>query len=52
MAQYSFYGGKQGRTYHLVEHYDSIHDMVLNFQDGGSYNDVNYKKICHRFYLI
>ena len=44
MAQYSFYGGKQGRTYHLVEHYDSIHDMVLNFQDGGSYNDVNYNE--------
>lgn len=44
MAQYSFYGGKQGRTYHLVEHYDSIYDMVLQFNKGGSYNDVNYNE--------
>lgn len=39
---YSFYGGKQGRTYRLVEHYDSIQQMVELFQQGGSYNTVNY----------
>lgn len=39
---YSFYGGKQGRTYKLVHHYDSIKQMVDAFQQGGSYNEVNY----------
>ena len=39
---YSFYGGKQGRTYKLVQHYDSIQQMVEYFQQGGSYNTVNY----------
>lgn len=39
---YSFYGGKQGRTYKLVQHYDSIYQMVQAFQQGGSYNAVNY----------
>lgn len=39
---YSFYGGKQGRTYKLVQHYDSIQQMVELFQQGGSYNTVNY----------
>ena len=41
---YSFYGGKQGRTYNLVAHYDSIYDMVMNFQQGGSYTDANYNE--------
>lgn len=41
---YSFYGGKQGRTYHLVQHYDSIHAMVEAFQKGGSYTDANYNE--------
>lgn len=41
---YSFYGGKQGRTYNLVAHYDSIYQMVLNFQKGGSYTDANYNE--------
>lgn len=39
---YSFYGGKPGVSYRIVEHFDSIYDMVLNFQQGGSYNKVNY----------
>ena len=39
---YSFYGGKQGRTYKLVQHYDSVQQMVELFQQGGSYNEVNY----------
>lgn len=39
---YSFYGGKQGRTYKLVQHYDSVQQMVELFQQGGSYNTVNY----------
>ena len=25
---YSFYGGKQGRSYKLTAHFDSIYDMV------------------------
>lgn len=41
---YSFYGGRQGRTYHLVAHYDSIYDMVMLFQQGGSYTDANYNE--------
>ena len=39
---YSFYGGKQGRSYKIVGHYDSIYDMVKAFQAGGSYTDVGY----------
>lgn len=44
MSMYSFYGGKQGRTYDLVAHYDSIKDMVDLFQKGGSYVDANYNE--------
>ena len=39
---YSFYGGKQGRTYRITTHFDSIYDMVQAFNEGGSYTDVNY----------
>ena len=39
---YSFYGGKQGRTYKITSHFDSIYDMVQAFQNGGNYTDVNY----------
>ena len=39
---YSFYGGKQGRSYKLTAHFDSIYDMVTAFQQGGSYTDVQY----------
>lgn len=39
---YSFYGGRQGASYRLVEHFDSIKDMVDAFQKGGEYNKVNY----------
>lgn len=46
---YSFYGGKEGRTYHLVAHYDSIYQMVVQcFQKGGSYTDANY----HEYVII
>lgn len=41
---YSFYGGKEGRTYNLVAHYNSIHDMVDAFSGGGSYTDVGYNE--------
>ena len=44
MSQNSFYGGKQGRTYNIVAHYDSVYQMVTLFQGGGSYNDVNYNE--------
>lgn len=39
---YSFYGGKQGRTYNIVASFDSIDSMVDAFKDGGSYTEVNY----------
>lgn len=38
----SFYGGKEGRTYHIVQRYDSVHDMVNAFSGGGAYTDANY----------
>ena len=38
----SFYGGKQGRTYHIVQRYNSVADMVAAFSGGGAYSDVNY----------
>lgn len=38
----SFYGGKQGLTYHIVARFDSIAAMVEAFQNGGAYRDVNY----------
>lgn len=41
---YSFYGGKEGRTYNLVAHYNSIYDMVEAFGGGGSYTDVGYNE--------
>lgn len=39
---YSFYGGKQGHSYKIVAHYNSIYDMVRAFQGGGAYTAVNY----------
>lgn len=42
MAGNSFYGGKHGISFILVEHYDSIKDMVDNFKRGGAYSDVSY----------
>lgn len=45
---YSFYGGRQGRTYKITAHYDSVHDMVLAFQQGGQNTDVNY----HEYVII
>ena len=38
----SFYGGKQGRSYRIVKHYDSIEDMVNSFKQGNGYTDVGY----------
>ena len=38
----SFYGGKQGRTYHIVQRYDSVAQMVEAFSGGGAYTDANY----------
>ena len=41
---YSFYGGKEGRTYDLVAHYDSIYQMVCAFQDGAANVDAKYNE--------
>ena len=38
----SFYGGKQGRTYHIVQRYDSVADMLEAFSQGGAYTEANY----------
>ena len=38
----SFYGGKQGRTYNIIERFDSVADMIRQFAKGGAYNRVNY----------
>lgn len=38
----SFYGGKQGRTYNIVQRYDSVEDMCKAFANGGAYTEVNY----------
>jgi len=38
----SFYGGKQGRTYNIVQRYDSVDQMVDYFHNGGAYIDANY----------
>lgn len=38
----SFYGGKEGRTYHIVQTYPSIEEMVNNFARGAAYPDVSY----------
>lgn len=38
----SFYGGKQGRTYNIVQSYDSVAQMVDCFQKGGEYLDANF----------
>jgi len=38
----SFYGGKEGRTYNIVQRYDSIAQMVEAFSGGGAYTGANY----------
>ena len=45
---YSFYGGKEGRTYHLVARFDSIQKMVAAFQQGGGYTGASY----HEYVII
>ncbi len=38
----SFYGGKQGRTYNIVQRYDSVAQMLEAFSQGGAYTRANY----------
>jgi hypothetical protein len=38
----SFYGGKRGISFTIVEHFDSVEDMMNKFSQGGSYELVNY----------
>ena len=38
----SFYGGKQGRTYNIIKHFDSVYEMATAFNQGANYSDVNY----------
>lgn len=39
---YSFYGGKQGISFIIVKHYDSVQQMLDCFAQGGLYTEVNY----------
>ena len=41
---YSFYGGKEGRTYNLVAHYDSIYKMVEDFHKGAGSVNAKYNE--------
>lgn len=38
----SFYGGKPGISFTIVEQFNSVKDMVNNFKKGGEYTAVNY----------
>jgi len=38
----SFYGGKEGRTYNIVQRYDSVAQMAEAFSGGGAYTGANY----------
>jgi hypothetical protein len=38
----SFYGGRKGISFTIVEHYDSIADMLSCFSQGGAYEKVGY----------
>jgi len=38
----SFYGGKEGRTYHLVKSFPNVTVMKNLFKQGANYTDVNY----------
>lgn len=38
----SFYGGKQGRTYNIVQHFKSVYSMASSFSQGAQYSKVNY----------
>lgn len=40
----SFYGGRQGASFVLVEHYDSVAQMVEAFAQGPEYEDVNWQE--------
>lgn len=43
MAQESFYGGRQGVSFVIVENYDSVEDMLAVFAQGGATtHEVNY----------
>lgn len=43
MAFESFYGGRQGVSFVIVEHYDSVEDMLAVFAQGGATtHEVNY----------
>lgn len=53
---YSFYGGKQGRTYHIVERYDSIYLDPAAYNDFDSsktdYEQGEYFKYNEKFYKV
>lgn len=38
----SFYGGKEGRSYAIIKHFDSVIDMVNQFKKGAGYTEVSY----------
>lgn len=41
---YSFYGGREGFSFTIKKTFDSIHNMVVSFQEGDNYTDVKYNE--------
>lgn len=41
---YSFYGGREGFSFTIKKTFDSIHNMVVSFQEGDNYTEVKYNE--------
>lgn len=38
----SFYGGKEGRSYAIIEHFNNTTEMINAFKNGAGYTNVSY----------
>ena len=41
---FSFYGGKEGRSFTLKDRFDSVSEMTAAFALGGAYNTTGYNE--------
>lgn len=41
---YSFYGGRPGNSFTIVEHFDSVNEMQTEFKKGSEYTKVHYNQ--------
>jgi len=41
---YSFYGGRPGNSFVIVTTYESVDDMIKNFEKGPEYTAVHYNE--------